>query len=99
MEFYIDSIAWNDEDEFDKLIKEYPEILNHNAVIKEYQWDWGKEHVYTKKGLFVEFDSIDDLINFSKKIHRSLIINDNSHMYDMEHNQLNTIEIYDDWRE
>lgn len=99
MEFYICSSYYSDEDEIDKLLCAYPQIEKYNPLIKEYQWNWGKEHIDTKKGLFIELNSLEELVDFSSKIHQSFIINDNYNMYDMELNQLNTIEIYDGWRE
>ena len=56
----------------------------------------GKGHTYTSKGLFIKVNGLEELIDFSNKINTKLLINDNSGMYDMEHNKLNTIEIYDD---
>lgn len=99
MEFYICSTNYSDDDEIDGLLRVYPQIEKYNPLIKEYQWNRGKGQVYTKKGLFIELNSLEELVGFSNKIGKKLIINDNYAMYDMEHNQLNTIEIYDDWRE
>ena len=43
MEFYICSTYYNDEDEIDNLIRDYPQIEKYNPLIKEYQWDWEKD--------------------------------------------------------
>lgn len=101
MEFYIcaTSCSYVDEYEIDELLRDYSQIKKYNPLIKEYQWDWGKGHISTNKGLFIELNSLEELVNFSNKIHKSFIINDNCNMYDMNHKQINTIEIYDDWRE
>lgn len=100
MEFYIFATSRSyKEDEIDNLIRDYPQIKKYNPLIKEYQLDWEKGHIDNMKGLFIELNSLEELVDFSNKIHQSFVINDNSFMYDMEHNQLNTIEIYDDWRE
>lgn len=99
MEFYICSTNCGDDDEINVLLRTYPQIEEYNPLIKEYQCDWGKGQVYTKKGLFIELNSLEELVGFSNKIGKKLIINDNYAMYDMKHNPLNTIEIYDGWRE
>lgn len=99
MEFYICSSCYGSDVVFDKLLREYPQFEKYNPLTKVYQYDWGSGHMSTHIGLFIELNSLEDLVDFSNKIGKGLVINDCSYMYDMEHNQINSIEIYDDWRE
>ena len=98
MEFYIYSTTFGSEDESNRLLEEYPELLKYNPLIKEYENIYC-EQIFIKKGIFIEVNSLEELVELSNEVCTSLIINDTYFVYDMNHKQINTIEIYDDWRE
>ena len=99
MEFFICSTQYNTEEDIDKLLEIYPRIKKYNPIIKSYINNAVIDKIYQKRGLFIEIESLEELIELSNKLYQQFIINDNSYMYDLNKKPLNTIEIYDNWRE
>ena len=94
MEFHVNSTMFGCEDEINRLLEGYPALSKYNPIIKEYQVVY-RNQTSVMRGLFIEVNSLEELVKLSNEIYKSLIINDNNHVYDMNNKRLNTIEIDD----